>query len=102
MRMRCTGRHTPALRVVTREQLAQALHAGDGEMTNEALAQVERLIADCKKRIERQREVVANGFQKGHDTDIAISMLRALEASLSAFEKHRQFILDRQKTADRR
>jgi hypothetical protein len=36
-------------------------------MTNEALAQIERLIADCKKRIERQREVVANGFQKGHD-----------------------------------
>jgi hypothetical protein len=26
MCMRCTGRHTPALRVVTREQLAQALH----------------------------------------------------------------------------
>jgi bifunctional non-homologous end joining protein LigD len=75
---------------------------GLGEMTNEALAQVERLIADCKKRIERQREVVANGFQKGHDTDIAISMLRALEASLSAFEKHRQFVLDQQKTADRR
>jgi hypothetical protein len=68
----------------------------------EALDQVERLIADCKKRIERQREVVANGFQKGHDTDIAISMLRALEVSLSAFEKHRQFVLDQQKTADRR
>jgi hypothetical protein len=29
-------------------------------------------------------------------------MLRALEASLSAFEKHRQFVLDQQKTADRR
>jgi hypothetical protein len=26
-------------------------------MTNEALAQVERLIADCKKRIERQRQI---------------------------------------------
>ena len=71
-------------------------------MTNEALAQVERLISDCKNRIERQREVVANGFQKGHDMDIPISMLRALEASLSAFEKHRHFILDRQKTAGRR
>ena len=69
-------------------------------MTNEALAQVERLLADCKKRIERQREVVANGFQKGHDTDVAISMLRALEASLIAFDKHRQFILDRQQKPD--
>jgi hypothetical protein len=71
-------------------------------MTNEALAQVERLIADCRKRIERQREVVANAFQKGHETEVAVSMLRALEASLNAFEKHRQFIVDRQKKAGRR
>jgi hypothetical protein len=55
-------------------------------MTNEALAQVERLISDCKNRIERQREAVATGFQKGHDMDIPISMLRALEASLSLRE----------------
>jgi hypothetical protein len=71
-------------------------------MTNEALAQVERLIADCKRRIERQREVVANAFQKGHETEIAVSMLRALEASLLAFEKHRLFILEQQKKAERR
>jgi hypothetical protein len=70
-------------------------------MTNEALAQAERLIADCNNRIERQSDVVANASQKGQDAEIAISMLRALEASLSAFEKHRQFILDRKKTAER-
>ncbi len=53
----------------------------------EAFAQVERLIADFENRIARQREVVASAFQKGHETDIAISMLRALEASLSAFSR---------------
>jgi hypothetical protein len=53
---------------------------------HEAMAQIERLIADCENRIARQREVVASAFQKGRDTKIAISMLRALEASLSAFE----------------
>jgi hypothetical protein len=67
----------------------------------ESLAQIERLIDDCKNRIGRQREVVASAFQEGHDTDIAISMLRALEASLSAFERHRQYILKRQRVTRR-
>ena len=48
----------------------------------EPLAQVERLIDNCKNRIARQREIVASAFQEGRDTEIAISMLRALEASL--------------------
>ena len=46
------------------------------------LSQVDRLIADCKKRIARQREVVASAFQEGGDTEVPISMLRAFEASL--------------------
>jgi len=68
----------------------------------EHLAQAERLIAECKNRIARQREVIAKAFQKGHDTEAPLSMLRALEASLRAFETHRQLILDRQKKAERR
>jgi hypothetical protein len=36
-------------------------------------------------------------LQKGHDTEVPVSMLRALEASLRAFETHRQLILDRKK-----
>ena len=63
------------------------------------LAQVERHIAECKNHIVRQREVIAIAFQKGHDTEVAVSMLRALEASLQAFEKHRQLVLNRQKRA---
>ena len=65
------------------------------------LSQVDRLIADCKKRIARQREVVASAFQKGGDTEVLVSMLRAFEASLRAFEKHRQLIFDRQKKPGR-
>jgi hypothetical protein len=48
-----------------------------------------RLVADCKKRVARQREVIATAFQEGCDTEIHISMLRAAEASLRAFERHR-------------
>jgi rubrerythrin len=68
----------------------------------EHLAQAERLITECKNRIARRREVIANAFQKGHETEVPVSMLRALEASLRAFETHRQLILDRQKKAERR
>ena len=70
-------------------------------MHRQALAQVERLIVDCENRIARQREVVASAFQKGGDTEVLVSMLRAFEASLRAFEKHRQLIFDRQKKPGR-
>ena len=68
----------------------------------EHLSQAERLIAECKNRIARQREVIANAFQKGHDTEVPVSMLRALETSLRAFETHRQLILDKKNKAKRR
>jgi hypothetical protein len=61
----------------TKTSLRREAEEDRREMTNEALAQVERLIADCRKRIERQREVVANAFQKRHETEVAVSMLRA-------------------------
>ena len=69
----------------------------------EHLAQVDRLIAECKNRIARQRGVIASAFQKGHATEVPVSMLRALEASLGAFEGHRLLIVNRQKkrTGDR-
>ena len=68
----------------------------------EHLAQVDRFIVECKNRIARQRDVIASAFQKGHGTEVPVSMLRVLEASLSAFEGHRLLILDRQKNAERR
>ena len=68
----------------------------------EHLAQVDRLIAECKNRIARQRDVIASAFQKGHATEVPVSMLRVMEASLGAFEGHRLLIVNRQKNADRR
>ena len=68
----------------------------------EHLAQADRFIAECTKRIVHQRDVIASAFQKGHATDVPVSMLRALEASLRAFEGHRLLIVDRQKDAERR
>jgi hypothetical protein len=69
---------------------------------SEHLSPAERLIAECKNHIARQHEVIANAFQKGHDAEAPVSMLRALEASLRAFERHRQLILDRKRKAKRR
>ena len=71
-------------------------------MRDRELAQADRLITECKNRIARQREVIANAFQTGHDTEVAISMLRAFEASLQAFENHRQLVCARQKRVERR
>jgi hypothetical protein len=71
-------------------------------MRDRDLAQAERLITEFKNRIARQREVIADGFEQGHDTELAISLLRAFEASLQALEKHRQLILTRRKKVERR
>jgi hypothetical protein len=71
-------------------------------MKDRDLAQSERFTAECKNRIANQREVIANAFQKGHDTDVAVSLLRAFEASLQAFEKHRQLIRAWRDRAERR
>jgi hypothetical protein len=68
---------------------------------NEHLAQADRLIADCMNRISRQREIIKTEYEQGLPTEIAESMLRALEESLRALEKHRQFIVDRLKDAER-
>ena len=66
------------------------------------LAQVDWFIAECKNRIVYQRDVIASAFQKGHATEVPVSMLRALETGLRAFEGHRLLITDRQKFARRR
>jgi hypothetical protein len=69
-----------------------------GTMTHhEDLAEADRLIADCVDRIARQREVITTRYEQGLSTDVAESMLRALEHSLRALTKHRQYIVDRLK-----
>jgi hypothetical protein len=68
---------------------------------HEDLAEADRLIADCIDRIARQREVITTRYEQGLATDVAESMLRALEESLRAVEKHRQYIIERLKDAER-
>jgi hypothetical protein len=41
-------------------------------MDHQALPQVERLIIEGKKRIARQRDVVATAFQEGRDTESSL------------------------------
>jgi hypothetical protein len=71
------------------------------ERTREHLAQVDRYIAECKAHIVRQREIIQDAVEQGQPADLAEGMLRALEESLRAFERHRQVILERIKTASR-
>jgi hypothetical protein len=61
----------------------------DREQQLEHLRQAERYIAEAKELIEHQRGVVRELTQAGHQTEIAESVLRALEGNLQAFERHR-------------
>jgi len=65
----------------------------------EYLAEADRLIAECKNRIARQREIIASAYESGHPTVLPVSLLRVLEENLRSFEKHRQLILDQIKKA---
>jgi hypothetical protein len=81
----------------------EAAFKGEGAMTHERelLAQAEHYIAECKARIGRQREIIASEDPNGRSIEVAASMLRALEASLRALEKHRQVVLNLLKDVDR-
>ena len=59
----------------------------------EHLAQANGHIAELKVQIVRQRVIVKYALDTGQPSEIAESMLRALEESLGAFEKHRIFLL---------
>jgi hypothetical protein len=58
-------------------------------------------VADCVDRIARQREVITTRYEQGLPVDVAESMLRALEESLHAVEKHRQYVIERLKDSER-
>ena len=65
----------------------------------EHLAEADRFIAECKRRIERQREVIAAAYENGHPTVLPVALLRVLEETLRFFEKYHQLILDQIKKA---
>jgi hypothetical protein len=73
-----------------------------GTVRREQLAQIESHIAQCEAHIARHHEIIRNAHQKGRDASWAKDMLKALEASVRAFQNHRQLILDQLKSTKER
>ena len=57
------------------------------------LAQANQHIAELTVQIARQRVIVKDAFDRGQRSEMAESLLDALEGSLRVFEKHRIFLL---------
>ena len=57
------------------------------------LALANRQIAELTVQIARQREIVKYALDTGQRSEMAESLLHALEESLGAFEKHRILVL---------
>ena len=73
----------------------EAVHANPLNRAQEKhLAQANRHIAELKVQIVRQRAIVKYALDTGQQSEMAESMLLALEESLGAFEKHRELVLD--------
>jgi multidrug resistance efflux pump len=61
---------------------------------HEHLAQADRHIAQAERHIAQQKKLIEKLERDGsRDIDVAVSMLRALENSLRAFERHRELIV---------
>jgi hypothetical protein len=56
-------------------------------------AQANRHIAELAVQIARQRVIVRQALDTGQRSEMAESLLDALEGSLRIFEKHRMFLL---------
>ena len=61
---------------------------------HEHLDQAYRHIAELKAHIVRQHVLLKDALDTGQPSELAESMLHALEGSLRIFEKHRQLILE--------
>jgi hypothetical protein len=59
------------------------------------LAQVDRHIAECKTHIAQQHEIIQELIQNGQDTELTVSMLHVLRASLRGLEYHRDLVIER-------
>jgi outer membrane protein TolC len=88
-----------------REQAEAAATAeGQGKVTvfdvkreRQQLAEANRHVAQAQKHIANQKKQIEKLMRGGHDIDVAVSMLHALEQALHAFERHREFIMKRLK-----
>ena len=66
-------------------------------MIRNHLALTNRYIAEMKADIARERVIVDYALDAGYPSEVAESMLHALERALCIFEKHRQLVLDQLK-----
>ena len=65
----------------------------NGAQEKKHLALADRHIAEFTVQIARQRVIVKHAFDTGQRSEMAESLLDALEESLRIFEKHRMFLL---------
>ena len=65
------------------------------------LAQANRHIAELAVQLARQRVIVKQALATGQRSEMAESLLDALEGSLRIFESHRIFLLSRQRRSKR-
>jgi hypothetical protein len=61
------------------------------------LAEANRHIAELTVQIVRQRVIVKYALDTGQQSEMAESLLHALEENLGAFEKHRELVLNQLK-----
>src|SRR5215831_2562756 len=66
------------------------------------LAQANRQIGELTVQVARQREIVKYALDTGQGSEMAESLLDALEGSLRIFEKHRDLDLDQLKRRPKR
>jgi hypothetical protein len=74
---------------------------GDLFDARDNFARADQNVTELKRRISRQRSVIEQAKQRGRPVAAAELVLRALESSLRAFEKHRQVIFARQEAKER-
>jgi|GraSoiStandDraft_27_1057306.scaffolds.fasta_scaffold426100_2 hypothetical protein len=66
-------------------------------MISSHLAQANRYIAEMRADIALERVFLEHALDAGYPSEVAESMLHALEAALRIFEKHRELVLDQLK-----
>ena len=72
-----------------------AVRAKSMNHAHKYLAQANRQIAELAVQILRQRGIVKHALDTGQRSEMAESLLDALEGSLRILEKHRIFLLSR-------
>jgi hypothetical protein len=66
-------------------------------MIRSHLAQANRYIAEMRADITRERVFLEHALEACYPSEVAESMLHALEGALRIFERHRELVLDQLK-----